>query len=234
MTTAGKIIRQALDGLGLRGAGQKVDGTVEKDILDKLNVMLDGMNLGPTFAYTDLETVYALPAATISVTIGPGMQINIPRPVRIEDSSYVLVSGNSYPLEVIDRAEYNLIMQKDQGGSWPSRVFFDGGNPTGKLYFWQTGACEIHLITRAAVASFADATTDYVLPTGLERMLWSSLSEEIAPDFQVTVPDATAKIAASARRMFRRSNLAVPQMAIPDICSGGQNLLEGNILGGWR
>lgn len=234
LTTAGKIISQALDGLGLRGAGQTVDGTVEKDVFYRLNVMVDGMNLGPTFAYTQLETVFNLPAATVSVTIGPGMTVNIPRPTRIEESSFVRVSGNDYPLTPVSREEYNGIMQKGQGGSWPSRVFYDAGNPTGNLYFWQTGLCEVHLVTRVAVASFADVTSQYTLPTGLERMLWSSLAEEIAPDFQVPVPDSVARIASAARRMFRRVNVQVPQLDIPDIASGGNNLLEGNILGGWR
>lgn len=234
MTTATKIIRQALDALSLRGAGQNVDGTVLSDCFQSLNVLIDGLNLGPTFAYTETETVFQLPTNTISLTIGPGMQINIPRPTRIEDGSFVRVSGNDYPLEVIDRAEYNSIMQKTQGGSWPSFAFYDAGNPTGNLFFWQSGACEIHIVTRASMGVFADVTTDYVLPTGLERLLWSSLAEEIAPSFEAVVPVSVAKIASVARRMYRRMNVQVPQLVLPDIGNTSVDAQVGNILGGWR
>ena len=200
---------------------------------DKLNVMLDSWNLSPDFAFTDLETVYALPSATQSLTIGPLMQINIPRPDRIELGSFVRVSGNDYPLEVIDRTTYNNIMQKDQGGSGPSVVFFDGGNPTGKLYFWQTGACELHLVTRVSAGSFADLTTDYQLPAGYARAFQFSLSEEIGPAFETAVPDSVARIAAGARRVVKRANLSVPQLGIPDLGNSNQPQV-GNILGGWR
>lgn len=222
-----------MDNLGLRGAGQTVSGRDASFCLKKLNVMIDSWNLSPDFAFTALETIYTLPSATISLTIGPAMQINIPRPSRIELGSFVRVSGNDYPLTPIDRAEYNSIMLKDQGGSWPSFVFFDGGNPTGKLYFWQTGACELHLITRTSAGSFADLTTDYQLPAGYARAFEFSLSEEVAPSYETAVPDSVARIASGARRVVKRANLTVPQLDIPDIANSNEPT-SGNILGGWR
>jgi hypothetical protein len=214
MTTASKIIRGALDALSLRGAGQAVDGTVAADLLSTLNTMIDGMNLAPTFAYSATETIVQVPASTSSLTIGPGMQIDIPRPDRIESSSFSRVSTIDYPLQPVDRDTYNSIFQKTIGTSWPTVCFFDGGNPTGNLFLWPQAQVELHLVTSLNVAQFADLTTDYVLPRGYERLFIFALAEECAPGFEVVVPASVAKIAAAGRRMVKRMNLNVPQLSV--------------------
>lgn len=217
MTTATKIIRGALDALGLRGAGQNVSGVDAEHCLRRLNTLLDAMNLGPTFSYTDVETVVSLPANTSSLTIGLAQQINIARPSRIESSSFIRVGTIDYPLEIVDRDAYNDIVLKTLSGPWPLVCFWDGGNPLGRIYFWPQGACSVHLVTSAAVGNFADLTTDYALPNGYERMFIYSLAEEVAPDFEVQPSASVVKIAQSSRRMVQRNNLTVPQLNIPQV-----------------
>jgi len=214
VTTATKIIRGAMSALGLRGASQRVGGGDLEHCLERLNTMIDGWNLGPTFAFNDLETVFALPAVS-SVTIGPGMQIDIPRPTRIEISSFTRVATIDHPLDVIDRETYNSIFQKTIGTAWPVACFFDGGNPTANLFFWPQAQCELHLVTRLSAGNFANVTTDYQLPAGYERAFIFSLAEEIAPDYETAVPDSVARRAAGARRMVKRANLTVPQLDVP-------------------
>jgi hypothetical protein len=215
VTTATKIIRGALDLLGIRGAGQNVDGTVATDMLSLLNTLLDAMQLGPTFAYANTETVFSLPANTISRTIGPGQQINIARPSRIETSSFIRVANIDYPLESVDQDTYNEIVMKTLSGTWPVVCFWDGGNPLGNVFFWPQGACSVHLVTSNAVGNFADLTTDYSLPIGYERMFMYALAEEAAPSFEVQPSARVVQIAQASRRMVKRNNLTVPQLKIP-------------------
>lgn len=232
MTTATKIIRGALDQLGVRGAGQNVDGTLATELLGILTTMVDAMNLGPTFSYTDVETVVSLPANVSSLTIGPAMQINIQRPARIETSSFIRVGTLDYPLVPIDHETYNDIVLKVMNGPWPEVCYWDGGNPTGNLYFWPQGACSVHLVTSAQVANFADLTTDYALPNGYERMFIFSLAEEAAATLETQVPPQVMKIAQSARRAVRRNNLTVPQLAIPQITDCGKRYILTDFIAG--
>jgi len=215
MTTAIKIIRNALDCLGLRGAGQNVSGNDAAHCLDRLNTMLNAWNLGPTFAFTQTTTVVTVTSATTSLTIGPAQQINVPRPDRIEMSSFVRVGTVDYPLTPVDRDTYNSIQLKTLGSAWPSVCFWDGGNPLGNVYLWPQGDAEVHIVTSTAVGNFADLTTDYLLPNGYERMFGYSLAEEIAPDFEVQVPPSVVRIAQGARRAVKRNNLTIPQMNMP-------------------
>ncbi len=217
MTTAIKIIRGALDQLGLRGAGQNVSGTIAGEMLDTLNTMTNGMNLGPTFAYRDVETVVALAANTPYLTIGPAQQIAIARPNRIENSSFIRVGTIDYPLLPVDTASYNQIVMKTMNGPWPVVCYWDEGNPLGRVYFWPQGLCEVHLVTRLATGNFADLTTDYLLPDGYERMFIFSLAEEAAPALEVQPSPGVIRIAQAARRAVQRNNLTVPQLYVPCI-----------------
>lgn len=215
MTTAIKIIRGALDALGLRGAGQNVRGIDAEHCLNRLNTMIDAMNLGPTFAYSQTTTVVAVTGSTVSLTIGPAQQIDIARPNRIEGSSFVRVGTVDYPLTPVDRETYNAIQLKTLGSAWPVVCFWDGGNPLGNVYLWPQGVASVHLVTSVAVGNFANLTTDYALPNGYERMFIYSLAEEVAPDFETQPSASVVKIAQASRRIVKRNNLTVPQMNIP-------------------
>lgn len=227
-TTATAIIRSALDKLSLRGAGQSVGGNDLAHCLAALNRMCATMNLGPTFAYTQRDTVQAIAAAS-SVTLGPGMTINIPRPTRIEGSSFTRVGGIDRPLDVVSREEYNGIALKTIGTSWPQVCFFDGGSPTGRLYFWPVAACELHLVTSEAVASFADVTTQYTLPDGYDQLFIYCLAEEVAPDYEVTPRPGVLSMAKRLRRLVKRANVDVPQLDVHGTRSDPQTAF----LAGW-
>lgn len=232
MTTAIKIIQGAMNSLGLLGAGQNARGIDAEHCLGRLNTLLNAMNLGPTFAYTDTETVFALPANTTSRTIGVAQQIAIARPDRIETSSFVRVGNLDYPLLPVDHETYNGIVMKTLSGPWPAVCYWDGGSPNGVIYFWPQGACSVHLVTSASVGLFADLTTDYSLPNGYERMFQYSLAEEIAPDFEVQPSASVVKIAQQTRRMVKRINLTVSQLDIPQIAEQeGRYILADFIAG---
>lgn len=204
-----------MSSLGLLGAGQNVRGIDAKDCLSRLNTMLDAMNLGPTFAYSQVETIIPITGSTVSLTIGPGQQIDIARPNRIESSSFVRVGTVDYPVTPVDRDTYDAIQLKMLGSAWPVVCFWDGGNPLGNVFLWPQGVASLHLVTSVAVGNFANLTTEYALPSGYERMFIYSLAEEIAPDFEVQPSASVVKIAQASRRIVKRNNLTVPQMNIP-------------------
>lgn len=211
-TTAGAVIQDGFRHAGMLGVGQALGGNMLADGLRQLNLMCDSLGLGPQFAYTKTSTVFSLPAGTSSRTIGPAMQVAVDRPWRIEQSSFVRVDGIDYPLTPVSRAEYNALADKALDGPWPRAVFFDGGYPTGNLYFWPLGACEVHLDTLGQVGQFSSATATVYLPQGYEDMLSHQLALRLCSLYEVEPSKALKDRAWALLAAVKRSNHEVPQM----------------------
>jgi hypothetical protein len=229
MATVLDLITDALQEIGVYGAAETVSAEDAAVCLTALNGLLDSWTIENLNLYAQTDVVAALPAATVSRTIGPSMQFNCDRPVRLELGCFVRVGELDYPLDVIDQVQYNEITLKTQSGGWPTCVTYDTEFPTGNVYFWPTGACEVHLNVATQIDQFTATTDTFTLPPGYRRALTLTLAEEVAPKFQVQVQAQTARKAMNARRNLKRANLVVPQLQI-----GGDDTLPGRyaILGG--
>lgn len=232
MTTALAFIESAMSKIGMLAAGETVSAEDADVCLARLNSMLDAWENEGLYGYATTDTVFNLPASTTSRTIGPAQQISMTRPVKILEGSFSRVDGIDYPLTSVNEAVYNSVGLKSQISSVaPSICFYDGGTPTGNVYFWPiaTAAAEVHLITPTAKTTAAATTTDMVFPPGYDRAIEYCLAIEIAPDFNTPVSPLVAMQAATARRLIKRSNHRVPQLDIPRV---GDEYYRADI-GGW-
>lgn len=211
--TAGAIIRRAFKLAGMLGIGQSLGGDYLADGLKELQLLVQQLRLVPTTEYTKTETVYQLAGAS-PVTVGPGGQVNIARPVRIERESFTRVGDIDNPLTIVDRARFASISLKDTGTTWPVVAWFDGASPVGNLHLWPKSSAELHLVTTPSLALFADTTTEHDLPDGYEGYLGALLAECLAPLYEVELSAATRRLITTARRVIERSNVSVPQLCI--------------------
>jgi hypothetical protein len=216
--TALQLIESAMSKIGMLAAGETVsaeDGAVG---LLRLNALVDAMENENLFSYTTTDTVFTLPASTTSRTIGPAQQIALTRPVKILPGSFSRVDGLDYPLLPVSEPEYNDIRDKSSVTSIaPSVCFYDGGTPTGTVYFWPptSGSAEVHLITPEAGGIATDLTTAYVFPPGYQRYIEYALAIEIAPDFNVSPSPMIVGAAANQKRLLKRTNHRTPQLDMP-------------------
>lgn len=212
MATALEIIEAAMSKLGLIGPGDTVSAEDADVSLKRLNALVDSWENEGILGYTHTITTFTLPANTTSRTIGPSLQINCARPTRIEPS-FSRIDGIDAPLKPVDRFEYDKIAEKTYASTYPEVCFFDGGTPTGVVYFWPAvgSAVEVHLVT-PETGGIATLVTDYVFPPGYQRALENGLAIEIAPDFGVNLTPFLISTAASSKRLIRRQNLRVPQL----------------------
>lgn len=213
-TTALNLIEDALQELGLYGAGETVDANDSGLCLDALNNILDSWKLENLYAYTQNLTTFALAASTTSMTIGPGMQIDTARPVRIEPGSYITVGNLDYPIEVISQEQYDAITLKTLDGPWPTVCMYQDNYPTGSVYFYPRGACTVNLLLQVPLSSFAATTTTFAMPPGYRRALALTLAEEVATKFKVAPNPITTMKARNARRLLKRANFVVPELAM--------------------
>jgi hypothetical protein len=216
MTTATQIISQALGILRIRAPGDAV-GNEAGDMLERLNMMLDGWRLESLFATAGIRVTATL-GAVATATIGPSADFDIdPRPFRIEDGSFYTVGGLDYPIEVVDLVTFNNIALKDLAVLGPDFVYYEAGDPTGTVYFYPQGAAEVTLICLGTLESFADMTTGYDLGPGVKRALAYSLAEDMAGDFETKLSEDQKVIAKHARRSLKRSHHVTPQLRTPPI-----------------
>lgn len=87
VTTAADIVRLALKDAGVLGIGQSANAEDTNDVFDTLNIMIAGWNVKRwmIFHLLDLSVVST---GAISYTVGPGGDIDTPRPDRLEDGCF--------------------------------------------------------------------------------------------------------------------------------------------------
>lgn len=217
MTTALEIIKSAMQKVGIIAATETPEGDDAELGRDRLNDMIDSWENEGIHAYTSVTTVFTLPANTTSRTIGPSMQIDITRPVKVSRGSFSRIGDKDYELEPISEAEYNSIGVKSFVSTAPSQVWFDGGSPTGIVYFWPAPASsvEVHLVTPTPGGRAVDLTTDFDLPPGYLKAMIDNLAIELAPYFEITPSQFLIGSAINSKRLLKRTNYRVPQLDIP-------------------
>jgi hypothetical protein len=221
--TALQLIESAMSKINMLSAGETVSAEDGAIGLLRLNALIDSMENDNLFSYTTTDTTFTLPASTVSRTIGPAQQINLTRPVKILAGSFSRLDNTDYPLTPVSEPEYNAIMLKSTVNSVaPAVCFYDGGTPTGTVYFWPapSEAVEVHLITPEAGGSATDLTTSYLFPPGYQRYIEYALAVELAPDFNTTASPMVMGAAANQKRLLKRTNHRTPQLDMPPNSSG--------------
>jgi hypothetical protein len=212
---AQSIIDNAYTLLGYKSPSDTLSGQDSTYALSRLNDLIDSWNTQTLFIYTTTEVVAT--ASGKPITIGPGQTVNTARPVRLPEGSYARISGLDYPITWIDTQQYQSIVLKSTASTIPIYGFYDGGAPTGNLYFWpyQTTATEYHILVETQLTEWPTPTTPVTLTQGYRRALTYSLAEELAPGY-CEVPAIVARNAMNARRAIRQANAVVPVLKFAD------------------
>lgn len=184
--------------------------------LDALNDLIDTWSTQPQAAYNNHELTVSLPSGTASLTIGPGQQINVERPLRIEMAYARYFNIDRVITSIEDKAQWDAILIKDLGTSWPEVLWYDGGLPTGNVYFWPrpSGTVDLHITVLNYVGQYALATDSQELSRGYKRALELALAVEIAPQFNLPLPANLELRAAQALKLVKRANHNTPELEI--------------------
>lgn len=226
MTTALALFKAAMSKINMLAAGETPSAEDQEVCLDRLNALMTALENEGMFNYTTTDTIATLPANTTSRTIGPAQQIAMTRPVRILRGSFGRIGGIDYRIDPVSEIEYNEISLKSSiGAVAPAVCFYDGGTPTGTVYFWPVsgGSVELHIITPAPGGVAVDGTTTYDFPPGYQRMIENLLALEIAPDFNTEASPQVRLMAMSAMRKIKRTNARTPQLDLDRLVSGRGN-----------
>lgn len=223
MTTATQIIDRAYSIIGYKDPGEALSGSDADYALDVLNDMIDGWTTQRLFIVSVEEVVTSVSGQT--VTIGPGLTIDVDRPVKMENGAFHRISGTDYPLIWIDRTQYNDIQLKAVSSTIPEYGYYDAA---GKIYLWpySTSALALHLQLQVQLSEFADLVTEYTLAPGYRKALSFSLAEELAPGLK-ELPQSVIRAGVLARQAIKRTNVRVPVMNLNVPYTDPSNILVG-------
>lgn len=220
--------------LGVLAEGETPSASVSADALMALNQMIDSWNTEnlSIFATTDQTIVW--PAGQATRTLGPSG--NLPgtntRPVTLDDSTYYVVNGISYQIQIVGDEQYSEIAVKTIQSPYPSVIYVNNSYPdmTLTLYPVPTQALTFHFLGPTVLDQPATLATELSFPPGYLRAFVYNLALEIAPEFGIDPAKDIRRVAMSSKHDIMRINSPVDVLQMPSSLLVGTDF--GNIFVG--
>jgi hypothetical protein len=157
--------------------------------------------------YQILRTPFTLTAGDGNYTVGPAGNINIARPVKLENSSYISLNGIDYPVSPINETNYAAIGYKSQRGL-PEWMWYDPKVPIAEINFFPIPdqAYSLNLASWTPLQTFSTLTDNLALPAGYQRMIEFNLAIELAAEYGAEIPSQVGAIASRTLAEVKRIN----------------------------
>ena len=229
MTTALDLITGAMDDAGIIGVGQTPLAEDTNKALSRLNAMIAQWSRRRWLVYHLIDIVFTGTGA-LSYSIGPGGDISVNRPDRIEAGYFRQLAGLpgnnvDYPLAILQsREDYNQIVLKTMA-SVPAYIFYDSDFPLGNIFIWPlpNSTYEMHLSVKPALQSFPTLDTAFVLPPEYEECIRLNLAVRLRVAYQLGPDAGLIALAKVALNTIKNTNAQIPLLQMPS------DLVRGNI-----
>lgn len=215
-----RLIELILRDAGVTGVGQTASAEDNQDVLDTLNMMLDEWSTKRWLVYRLID-VFAPCTGAQSYTIGPGGDINTPRPDQVAAAFYrstIVTPSVDYPLVRIgSREDYNNLAVKTVG-TWPGWYWYDAAFPLGVIYPWpvpSAGNGELHLSVKQPLTNFPDLTTDIAFPPAYVNALRWNGAQWVRPMYQLAPDEQIDRRARASLAAIRGPNIQMPTLRMP-------------------
>lgn len=221
--TARNLITRALRRIGIVGAGQTASSEDASDGLDLLNAMLDSFATERLLVPCIERTTWSLVSGTASYTVGAGGDVDIVRPVFVEDIRFIDTSQDP-DIELglgpmLTDQSYATIPQKAATSTYPTRVYYNPtftGTGLGTITFWPvpTSATLLGVIyAPTALTQIVSLNTTLLLQPGYRWFLQEQLAAFAAPEFGVSLPAELRESARDAKANIKRANIRLIEQA---------------------
>lgn len=221
--TVSDLIKRAYRLIGVYSIGETPSDDEMTDGINALNSLLDSLGTSKLLIYALTLDTISITAGTSSKTIGSTGDVASTRPAWIDPSTYLLVSGVSYPLTILDDQEYNGIGQKTSTSTIPNYLWYKADYPNGTLTFWPvfSAAATLKLWSWKALTGYSSLTDTLSVPPGYEEMLTFNLACNLAPEHDSEPSVFVQRKAANTMRAVKRANSKAPSMSLPAVVLPG-------------
>lgn len=199
------------------------------DFLLMLNDFIDSVcGLEKLLIYSITRTTWTIVSGTGTYSVGPSGDVNIVRPIYIDQIKYQDTSGTlteERPLWPLTDAQYENLPFKTQTNPLPSMVYYNPTFPTAslKLLLVPTSTTlQGVLYANTAVTRFGALTDVIALPPGYNRFLRDNMAVECAPTWRDGLPldPGIVRSAMESKANLKRANIRPLDMAVPTFRGG--------------
>lgn len=240
MATVRDLINGSMRLIGALASGETASAEEAAEALESLNGMIEGWNLERLMTYAIERIDHTLTAGQQNYTIGVGGDINVPRPLRINEA-YIKIPGTGpnleLPVQIVTDEEWAGITLKSTSSSIPWAMLNGNEYPLSVLSLWPVPdtANGLVLYVWSQINGFASINDTIVLPPGYLKALRYNLATELAPEYGAQISPAVAAIANDAKADIKRLNLPTMYMSFDDALLQriGNKSADFNVLTGY-
>lgn len=239
MATVRSICTQALQEIGAIGQGEVMNADDAAMALLRFQNQIDAWQADQlTLSFQSKQSI-TWPASTSTQTIGPGGNVNIQRPVWINELNFV-IPGSSPEVEVpigpMDKDSYAIQSIKSLSSALPTEYFYQTNLTTvlGTLFLWPqpNQQLTLYLYAPQGVEVPVSLNTDVIGPPGYQEAFMYQLALRLLTPFTRKVADVPLlpQMAADAYARMKRPNnkpglLGTDPALVPQP-SGAYNILS--------
>lgn len=205
--TALDLIKRSMRLVGALGRNETPSAEEQTDVLETLNAMLEEWWTNNLSVYRVSSTSFSWAGGETTRTIGATGDVVMSRPNELLHA-FTSLNGSDTPIQLVSAEEYYAIADKTTTGTLITRLYYDPTYPSGTLYVYPVpvSAVSVQIQYLDALQAFETATEEISLPPGYKNAIVYNLAEEIAPEFQLPVPNHVATRASSTKRALRVQN----------------------------
>lgn len=193
--TRNELIDAAIGTLGVLARGQTPDTEDYTVAATKLNMLIAQMRTKQLPLWKRTEYSLTLTASTLSYTLGDGLPLDTPYPLKMLEAYSVPVSGNTrIPIEIISNSEFNILPYSTSGGQ-PIQLTYQPYINYGVVKVWPTPDSSVatnytvKLVWQAPFEYFSASTDTLDFPEEYYLPIVYGLAALIAPNWGIPLED---------------------------------------------
>jgi hypothetical protein len=217
MASVSSTILRSMRLTGEKSRGGTLDANEQVECLAELNTFMESCYTERLLAPSIREDSVSLSASTRTLTVGPGGQFNITRPMKIIEPCFTRdSSGFDSPIKVIDFYSYESLRLKSVGYTYPNALYYDQGfsaTSTGKLYLYPLpiGGLTLYINSWQQLGNFSTLSQQMLLPPGYQLFVESNFAIHLASGI-IPISPELAKIAKESKAAIKGLNSYSPIM----------------------
>jgi len=218
MATAKEIVQTAMRLIQVKANNEPLSASESADGLLALNDLIDSWTNEQLMQTSRLQRSKVLTAGKKTYTIGVGGDINVARPVSIENAFSRDSNGNDWQIEEINDDQYSRIITKSFGTTYPRFFYYRPLFPLGEITFYPVPSENLTLFinVRANLNLYSDINQNIDWANGYVRALKYNLAVEISPEYRSDVPPLVLEHAKTSKeRISDVNNVNIPELRSP-------------------
>lgn len=220
MATIGDLAILALKDIGVLASNESMPAQDGADALAAINSLIDQWAAERLMIYTVTRSTWTIVASTGQYTVGSGADVNIARPVFLDDQAVryqdtSLSPTTEYKLKKLTEHGWQQVPLKTQESDQPSWWYYNPTFANATLDLWPvptSSTLEGVIYHPTAVSEFAALTTAVSLPPGYRRMIVKNLAMELAPSYGQAVNPLLMTQARESKARVKEANTELNEM----------------------